>query len=64
MHHPNTVQFLGACTRRQPFMIVTEYMAGGSLADLIRQPENFPSLRRAVVMAMDTARAMTYLHSQ
>lgn len=64
MHHPHTVQFLGACTQRQPFMIVTEYMAGGSLADLLQRPENFPSLRRAVIMAMDTARAMTYLHSQ
>ena len=62
MHHPNTVQFLGACTRKQPFMIVTEYMPGGSLADLLKRPSSFPSMRRAIVMAMDCARAMTYLH--
>ena len=62
MHHPNTVQFLGACTRKQPFMIITEYMPGGSLADLLRRPSSFPSMRRAIVMAIDCARAMTYLH--
>ena len=62
MHHPNTVQFLGACTRKQPFMIITEYMPGGSLADLLKRPSSFPSMRRAIVMAMDCARAMAYLH--
>ena len=62
MHHPNTVQFLGACTRKQPFMIVTEFMPGGSLADLLKRPSSFPSMRRAIVMAMDCARAMAYLH--
>ena len=24
IHHPHAVQFLGACTREQPYMIVTE----------------------------------------
>jgi hypothetical protein len=27
MHHPNAVQFLGACTRAQPYLIVTELMS-------------------------------------
>jgi Protein tyrosine and serine/threonine kinase len=109
MHHPNLVQFLGACTRSKPYMLVLEYLPGGrwgcaaqaaadmsvvvhptcvlrmliglinafmyavgkseaafllrrSLADLLRTPELHPSLRRAIVMALDAAKAMTYLH--
>lgn len=27
LHHPNAVQFLGACTRAQPYLIVTELMS-------------------------------------
>lgn len=28
VHHPNIVQFLGACTREEPLMIVSELMEG------------------------------------
>lgn len=28
VHHPNIVQFLGACTREEPVMIVSELMEG------------------------------------
>lgn len=44
-------------------MLVLEYLPGGSLADLLRTPEFHPSLRRAIVMALDCAKAMTYLHA-
>lgn len=27
IHHPNAVQFLGACTRSHPYIIVTELMS-------------------------------------
>ena len=27
LHHPNAVQFLGACTRKRPYLIVTELMS-------------------------------------
>ncbi len=44
-------------------MIVTEYLPGGSLADLFKKAEwYFPSMRRAVVMALDCSKGMTYLH--
>ena len=36
VHHPHAVRFFGACTKRQPYMIVTEYLPGGSLADVFR----------------------------
>ncbi len=57
------VQFLGAVTKTQPFMIVTEYMTGGSLSDLVKA-ERLPSLWRAVQLALDCARGLAYLHSR
>ena len=61
VHHPNAVQFLGACTKREPYILVTELMSGGSLADAFRRPEVFP-IRRGVEIALDAARGLAYLH--
>jgi serine/threonine protein kinase len=63
VHHPNAVQFLGACTKREPYILVTELMSGGSLADAFRRPEAFP-LRRSVEIALDAARGLAYLHNR
>lgn len=63
VHHPHAVRFFGACTKRQPYMIVTEYLPGGSLADLFKRADTyFPSMRRAVCIALDCAKGMSYLH--
>ncbi|PRW60891.1 Dual specificity kinase splA isoform A [Chlorella sorokiniana] len=61
VHHPNAVQFLGACTKKEPYILVTELMSGGSLADAFRRPQVFP-MRRAVEIALDSARGLAYLH--
>ncbi|KXZ55947.1 hypothetical protein GPECTOR_2g1498 [Gonium pectorale] len=63
VHHPHTVQFLGAVTKQTPFMIVTEYMVGGSLADMFKG-QRFPSMWRAVQLALDMARGLAYLHNR
>lgn len=63
VHHPNAVQFLGACSKREPYILVTELMSGGSLADAFRCPEAFP-IRRAVEIALDAARGLAYLHNR
>lgn len=63
VHHPNAVQFLGACTKQEPYILVTELMSGGSLADAFRRPEAFPT-RRAVEIALDAAHGLAYLHNR
>lgn len=55
------MQFLGACTKKEPYILVTELMSGGSLADAFRRPQVFP-IRRAVEIALDAARGLAYLH--
>eukprot|EP00892_Ulva_mutabilis_P001692 jgi/Ulvmu1/11523/UM078_0012.1 len=61
IHHPNIVQFLGACTRTEPMTIVSEVMEGGSLADALQlRPQ--PPLRRVLEIALDCTRGLNYLH--
>ena len=65
--HPNVVQFLGACTTARPYSIVTEYLTGGSLADIfsnIRRTMVPLSFKVATSYALDTARGMAYLHGR
>eukprot|EP00798_Chlamydomonas_sp_ICE-L_P018142 gene18142-24582_t len=45
IHHPNTTQFLGACTKTKPLVLLTELMAC-SLADALQLSFLSPSLRR------------------
>ena len=68
VHHPHAVQFLGACTRQEPYMIVTEFIPGGSLSDYFRiidlDHSRHPSLRRAVQIALGCGQGMRYLHAR
>lgn len=47
MHHPNCTQFLGACTKQKPYIVITELMAC-SLADAFQKTLFAPSDRRKV----------------
>ncbi|KAI8477395.1 MAG: protein kinase [Monoraphidium minutum] len=62
LHHPHCVQFFGAVTKTSPYMIVTEFMGCGSLADLFRA-RIAPSTRRCVQLALECARGIAYLHN-
>ena len=64
--HPNIVQFLGACTNSMPLCIVTEFMPGGNLADLLSargEDRPFP-VGKVLNWALDCAKGMRYLHER
>ncbi|KAG6820839.1 hypothetical protein H0H93_010666 [Arthromyces matolae] len=63
--HPNIVRFLGVSipenTRETPVMIVSELCSNGDLFDYVRNV-NPPSLHKVLVMMLDIARGLEYLH--
>eukprot|EP00200_Dunaliella_tertiolecta_P005622 CAMPEP_0202350340 /NCGR_PEP_ID=MMETSP1126-20121109/7453_1 /ASSEMBLY_ACC=CAM_ASM_000457 /TAXON_ID=3047 /ORGANISM="Dunaliella tertiolecta, Strain CCMP1320" /LENGTH=516 /DNA_ID=CAMNT_0048942295 /DNA_START=80 /DNA_END=1630 /DNA_ORIENTATION=+ len=63
IHHPNMNQFLGACTKQRPYVVLTELMAC-SLADAFHWTMITMNRRRQVEVALDFARGMAYLHSR
>lgn len=63
VRHPNIVQFLGAVTQQQPLMLVTEYLAGGDLHELLRRSDGLTP-DKIVKYGLDIARGMSYLHNR
>ena len=63
LRHKNVVQFIGAVTTGDRHCIVTEFMSGGSVYELMRsqQPNGF-DLDMAVRIAKDAARGMLFMH--
>ena len=53
IHHPNAVQFLGACTRSHPYIIVTELMSC-SLMTAFQLTFRLTLRRQARPCSMDT----------
>eukprot|EP01114_Cavostelium_apophysatum_P003938 TRINITY_DN1406_c0_g3_i2.p1 TRINITY_DN1406_c0_g3~~TRINITY_DN1406_c0_g3_i2.p1 ORF type:complete len:326 (-),score=113.24 TRINITY_DN1406_c0_g3_i2:180-1157(-) len=64
LRHPNVILFLAACNQGVNRCIVTEYMANGSLYNLIHH--NWDTLEKNPMlkykMICDIAKGMTYLH--
>ena len=60
---PPLHQFLGACTKQKPYIVITELMAC-SLADAFLKTFYAPTQRRQVEIALDFAKGMAYLHSR
>ncbi|KAF8912067.1 hypothetical protein CPB84DRAFT_1761181 [Gymnopilus junonius] len=65
-NHPNIVRFLGVCipenTKETPVMIISELCSNGDLFDYIRNT-NAPSLHKVLLMMLDIARGLEYLHT-
>mmetsp|Transcript_57549 Transcript_57549/g.134816 ORF Transcript_57549/g.134816 Transcript_57549/m.134816 type:complete len:605 (-) Transcript_57549:97-1911(-) len=66
LRHPRLVRFIGACVQPPLLLVVTEYMAGGSLHDHLFGPRKtvpLSSLQRWTI-SVQTAEGLSYLHSQ
>jgi tRNA A-37 threonylcarbamoyl transferase component Bud32 len=64
LRHPNVVLFMGACTKPPRMFIIMEYMALGSLYELLHNelvPEIPPLLR--IKLLYQAAKGMHFLHS-
>ena len=64
MHHPRVVQFLGACTRSMPWLILFEYLPGGTLTSIVERPEHASGVRAALATrwSLECAQGLRYLH--
>jgi hypothetical protein len=64
MHHPRVVQFLGASTRAKPWLILFEYLPGGTLSSIVDRPEHTSGVRPALATrwSLECAQGLRYLH--
>ncbi|KAI3957338.1 hypothetical protein MKW98_003059 [Papaver atlanticum] len=63
LRHPNVLLFMGAVTSPWRLGIVTEFLPRGSLFKLLQRETPTLGWKRRVLMALDIARGMNYLHS-
>jgi len=64
LRHPNVVLFMGACTEAPHLCMITEFLAGGNLFELLheRPSETLPPLPLLIQMGWQTALGLNYLH--
>eukprot|EP01100_Stratorugosa_tubuloviscum_P002125 TRINITY_DN1486_c0_g1_i1.p1 TRINITY_DN1486_c0_g1~~TRINITY_DN1486_c0_g1_i1.p1 ORF type:complete len:508 (-),score=193.18 TRINITY_DN1486_c0_g1_i1:136-1659(-) len=66
--HPNVLLLMGICTEHDNFMIITEYMKNGSVADLLFKPQGkamdgpHKTLYGRLLMAKKAAKGLSWLH--
>ncbi|KAJ3005056.1 hypothetical protein HKX48_000902, partial [Thoreauomyces humboldtii] len=63
VHHPNILQFMGACVHDNKVYLVTELITGGHLKQWIQGSKKDASWRLRISFATDIARALMYLHA-
>ncbi|GAU24935.1 hypothetical protein TSUD_311700 [Trifolium subterraneum] len=62
IHHRNVVKFIGACTKPPYLYLVTEYLSGGSIYDLLHKGNTVLTLPSLLKVAIDVSEGMKYLH--
>uniref|UniRef100_A0A8C4ENH1 Serine/threonine-protein kinase TNNI3K n=1 Tax=Dicentrarchus labrax TaxID=13489 RepID=A0A8C4ENH1_DICLA len=64
LNHPCIIQFVGACLDDpSQFAIVTQYVSGGSLFSLLHEQKRLIDLQSKLIIAIDVAKGMEYLHN-
>lgn len=63
LHHPNVLKFIGVLYKEKKLHLVTEFIAGGTLKELIHNLNEPLPWHQRVNFAKDIASGMTYLHS-
>eukprot|EP00727_Mastigamoeba_balamuthi_P005761 m51a1_g1804 putative flag-tagged protein kinase domain of mitogen-activated protein kinase kinase kinase (1154) ;mRNA; f:455574-459860 len=63
-HHPNLLMFMGFCETEAEFLIVSEYMSGGSLSEFLKTNKSSLNAFTKVSIAFDVVKGIAYLHSQ
>ena len=60
IRHPNIIQFFGACTLKEPYMIVIEYMSRGNL-EINNSKLSYNEKKQVLI---DICSGLTYLHNR
>mmetsp|Transcript_5315 Transcript_5315/g.8221 ORF Transcript_5315/g.8221 Transcript_5315/m.8221 type:complete len:1096 (+) Transcript_5315:131-3418(+) len=63
LRHPNVLLFMGACTESPNYCMVTEFLEGGSLFDLMHDKHLKLNLDTVLSMSIQAARGLSYLHN-
>jgi len=64
LRNPNIVLFMGACINHPNIFIVTEYMANGSVRQLLDNSELILEQEHIRKFSIDATKGMSYLHSR
>ncbi|MBA0774995.1 hypothetical protein Gotri_010161 [Gossypium trilobum] len=65
LHHQNVIKFIAACRKPPVYCVITEYLSEGSLrAYLHKLDHKSLPLKKLIVIALEVARGMEYIHSQ
>ncbi|XP_014259612.1 LIM domain kinase 1 isoform X2 [Cimex lectularius] len=63
LHHNNVLSFIGVLYKEKKLHLVTEYISGGTLKELIHDMSEVLPWKQRANFAKDIASGMTYLHS-
>ncbi|KAK8618417.1 hypothetical protein V6N13_132409 [Hibiscus sabdariffa] len=65
LYHRNVVKFVAACRKPPVYCVVTEYLSEGSLRSYLHKLDHKSlPLQKIIVIALEVARGMEYIHSQ
>ncbi|KAK9497168.1 hypothetical protein O3M35_004536 [Rhynocoris fuscipes] len=64
LHHKNVLSFIGVLYKDKRLHLITEYISGGTLRDVLKDMTRVLTWLDRVKLAKDIASGMNYLHSQ